>query len=154
MHCLGGNNVVVPMFRHPTHGVLCCTVKLLNLWQWVANIRTKPRFPKVEAHLSRSSPHQVGKVRIHFFHFCSSRYVCKGKRKLWCCPWWYPLNDRRCKKCNRLYLISLVRSNRYLHRILCTMFRLCRLGIDRLGMPSKCPWHCRICLNRTHYKTF
>ena len=72
------------------------------------------------------------------------------KRLLSCCPCLHPLISLRNIQHNLPCLIYPVRSNRYPHHILCTMFRLCRLGIDRLDMPSKYLWHYRNCLNHTH----
>ena len=84
-------------------------------------------------------------------HLVGNNLLCDtNKRLIWCYPCLHPSMYRRNTQHNPLYLIYPVRSNKYPHHILCTTFRLCRLGIDRLGRPNKYRWHCRNCLNHTH----
>ena len=84
-------------------------------------------------------------------YFVGNSLLCgTNKRLLWCCPCLHPLIYRRNIQHNPLYLIYPVRSNRYPHRILCTTFRLCRLGIDRWDKPSSGLSNCHRCLNHTH----
>ena len=125
-------------------------MKRLDLLLWRANNQATPKVLQGQYHLCANNLRQVGTVHSRGVCFGSSRFVCRGRRRRWCCLSWYPWNGLRCRRCNRLWRICLVCSNTYQCHILCRQFDRRNLGIVQRGMPNKYLSNCRMYPNHIH----
>ena len=134
------SNVVLKAWHWSDQCNLCCN---LQMYFQFAKIQGMPSLLPEKSRRGRNNRRPRGTFGSCCVRLGSRWFVCRG-RLCWfehrCGNQW---SDLWGKTCNRLWMIYLVRSSTCRPRILYKWFRLCRLGSDRLGMPSKYRWHCR-----------
>ena len=141
---LMGSNVVVEDWRGSDHCTLCCNSQMCFQ---CAKTPVMPSLWPEKCHRGGNNRRPRGTFGSCCGRLGSSRFVCRGRICLLEYRCWNQWIDLWGKTCNRLWRIYLVRSSRCRLRIFYNWFRLCCLGIDRLGRVNRFHWHCRTVLN-------